>query len=51
LKDLNKLETLDIENTKISQGLEYLPASVEEFSCQGTELEKELKLFRGDRKK
>jgi hypothetical protein len=45
---LNKLEILDIDYTKISQGLEYLPASVEKFSCRETKLEKELESFGGN---
>jgi hypothetical protein len=38
---LNKLETLSITNTKISQGLGYLPESVKEFSCERTKLEEQ----------
>jgi len=34
LKDLTKLRRLDIENTDISEGLEYLPESVENFYCE-----------------
>jgi Leucine-rich repeat (LRR) protein len=48
LRNLHKLEHLGIENTKISQGLEYLPESVKGFYCQGTELAKELEPFAGD---
>nr|CAG8653365.1 2898_t:CDS:2 [Entrophospora candida] len=33
LKNLNKLEKLDIKNTDIDSGLEYLPDNVKEFSC------------------
>jgi len=30
---LNKLKELDISNTDIDSGLEYLPESVEDFAC------------------
>jgi hypothetical protein len=30
---MNKLEILDISNTDIESGLEYLPASLEEIIC------------------
>jgi len=33
LKNLSKLKTLDIGNTDIDSGLEYLPESVEKFWC------------------
>ena len=45
LRNLNKLERLYIENTGISQGLEYLPESIERFDYEGTKLEKELEKF------
>jgi Leucine-rich repeat (LRR) protein len=48
LRNLSKLEKLYIYDTKISQGLEYLPASVKDFRCQGTKLAKELEPFKGD---
>jgi len=34
LKDLTKLRRLDIENTDIREGLEYLPDRVENFYCE-----------------
>ncbi|CAH1765282.1 1682_t:CDS:2 [Entrophospora sp. SA101] len=33
LKNVSKLKTLDISNTDIDRGLEYLPESVEYFAC------------------
>jgi len=33
LRNLTKLESLDISNTDLNGGLEFLPASVEKFSC------------------
>jgi hypothetical protein len=33
LKQMSKLKTLDISNTDLDSGLEYLPESVEEFNC------------------
>ena len=33
LRNLTKLETLNINNTNLDSGLEYLPESVERFSC------------------
>lgn len=43
LKDMNKLVRLDIRNTDISSGLEYLPDSVVYFSC-ATDLRSDAKI-------
>jgi hypothetical protein len=54
LKNLTKLKILDISNTDINSGLEFLPASVEGFSCS-VDLRKDAKckiiynLFANDR--
>jgi len=37
LENMNKLECLDIRNTDISDGLEHLPESLEEFVCSTKE--------------
>ncbi|CAH1757576.1 12395_t:CDS:2 [Entrophospora sp. SA101] len=37
LKSLTKLECLDIKNTDIESGIEYLPESLEEFVCSSRE--------------
>jgi len=34
LKNLTKLEILDIDNTNVETGLEFLPESVEELYCE-----------------
>jgi len=34
---MNKLEDLDISNTDIGSGLEYLPKSVKKFFCSADE--------------
>jgi len=38
LKGLNKLKGLHIDNTDIDSGLEYLPDSIEKFSCEVLEI-------------
>ncbi|CAG8770859.1 18029_t:CDS:2 [Racocetra persica] len=40
LKNLNKLEKLDISNTDIDSGLEYLPESLKTFYCENVPCEK-----------
>ena len=50
LKNLNKLEYLDISNTDLNRGIEYLPNSLENISyetekrlsCKLTEIEEQL---------
>jgi Leucine-rich repeat (LRR) protein len=37
LKDMSKLESLDIRDTDISEGLEHLPKSVKNFYCSANE--------------
>jgi Leucine-rich repeat (LRR) protein len=39
LKNMNKLYRLDIRNTDIDSGLEYLPESLEYFSCSADKRE------------
>jgi len=46
LKNLTQLNQLDIENTDISTGLEYLPESLQELNCTNTLLAKVLKPYR-----
>jgi Leucine-rich repeat (LRR) protein len=47
--NLESLEKLEIDyNKEINNGLEYLPKNLKEFSCEGTELAKILKLYQGD---
>jgi len=49
LADLASLEKLETDyNKEISDGLEYLPKNLKEFSCEGTELAKLLKTYQGD---
>jgi hypothetical protein len=43
LKDLTELKRLDIRNTDIDSGLEYLPNKVEEFHCSADERESKVK--------
>jgi Leucine-rich repeat (LRR) protein len=38
LKNLTKLEYLDIRNTDLDHGLEYLPGSVKNFCCSAKEM-------------
>lgn len=44
-KNLTKLENLNIENTDINQGIEYLPTSLKKFYFQGTNLAMHLDLY------
>jgi len=45
LQHCKKLGLLDINNTKIDSGLEYLPKSVKEISCNGTKFEEKLRNY------
>jgi len=45
LQGLSKLEVLDIHNTDLDHGLEYLPASLEKIECTG-KLAEELKDYK-----
>jgi hypothetical protein len=48
LKHSTKLKELNISQTNIDSGLEYLPTSLEKFYCQNTPLKRELKNYNGD---
>jgi hypothetical protein len=49
LKKLKNLKELDLDNnTNIVSGLEYLPDSLQKFSCENTKLIEILKLYQGD---
>jgi len=45
LGNLRKLKTLDINNTNLDSGLEYLPESLEKFYCDRTKLATELEPY------
>jgi Leucine-rich repeat (LRR) protein len=44
LKYLDKLEELDISNTDIDSGLEYLPESIQYFNCSAYQPERKVKV-------
>jgi len=47
LQTLTKLEYLNIDNTNLDSGLEYLPKSITTIYCTNTPLEPYLKDFKG----